>query len=131
VLQSSRDIEPVNSDNLHRQITREDGMKIGQATLIITLSVTISACSDDTTPQSSSTPAAIVSSDTVVQAAYEGCTRDMTQEMISDNPGTAKDIMQMMLQPIPGMCNGAVVKPCEKDREGFLCKTMITEYKDK
>ena len=51
--------------------------------------------------------------------------------MIADNPGTEQDTLQLMLKPIPGMCHGAVVKPCEKDSNGFLCKTMIAEYKDK
>ncbi len=104
-----------------------------QIVVLLAISVMLSACSDDTNTnlQAGSVPVAVVSSDTTIQKAYGGCTRDMARELTLDNPGTEKDIMQLMLQPIPGLCLGAVVKPCEKDRNGFLCKTMIDEYKNK
>ncbi len=91
----------------------------------------LTACSDNTSQQMPSVTVATVSSDATIQAAYAGCNRDMSQEMIADNPGIEQDIIKMMLQPVPDICHGAVVKPCEKDRNGFFCKTMIDEYKDK
>lgn len=99
--------------------------------LPLVLSALLTACGDNTSQQMSPITVATVSNDTTIQAAYAGCNRDMTQEMIADNPGIEQDILQLMLQPIPDICRGSVVKPCEKDRNGFLCKTMIAEYKDK
>ena len=99
--------------------------------LPLVLSVLLTACGDNTSQQMPPITVATVSSDTTIQAAYAGCNRDMAQGMIADNPGTEQDILQLMLRPIPDMCHGTVVKPCEKDRNGFLCKTMIAEYKDK
>lgn len=96
------------------------------------LSITLLlACSDNDSQANFDLAVASVSSDRSVQAAYGGCVKNMAQSLIEDNPGTDKDIMQMMLQPVPEMCFGAVVKPCEKDRKGFLCKTMIAEYESK
>ena len=99
--------------------------------LPLVLSALLIACGDNASQQMSPLTVATVSSDTTIQAAYAGCNRDMTQEMMADNPGTEQDILQLMLQPIPDICHGSVVKPCEKDLNGFLCKTMIAEYKDK
>ena len=99
--------------------------------LPLALSVLLTACGDNASQQMPPITIATVSSDTTIQAAYAGCNRDMSQGMIADNPGTEQDILKLMLQPIPDMCHGAVVKPCEKERDGFLCKTMIAEYKDK
>lgn len=99
--------------------------------LPLVLSTLITACGDNTSQKMLPITVATVSNDTTIQVAYAGCNRDMAQEMIADNPGTEQDILQLMLQPIPDICHGAVVKPCEKDRNGFLCKTMIAEYKDK
>ena len=99
--------------------------------LPLVLSALLTACGDNTSQKIPSITVATVSNDTTIQAAYAGCNRDMAQEMIADNPGTEQDTLQLMLKPIPGMCHGAVVKPCEKDSNGFLCKTMIAEYKDK
>ena len=99
--------------------------------LPLVLSALLTACGDSNSQKTPSIRVANVSSDTTIQAAYAGCNRDMAQEMIADNPGTEQDILQLMLQPIPDICHGSVVKPCEKDPNGFLCKTMIAEYKDK
>jgi len=91
----------------------------------------LTACSDNTTQPVLNTAVEKVSSDATIQAAYAGCTRTMAQDLVDDNPGTEQDILKMMLQPVPEMCHGYVVKPCEKDRNGFLCKTMLDEYKGK
>ena len=91
----------------------------------------ITACGDSRPPQAPTVTAANVSSDATIQAAYSGCVRDMTQELVNDNPGTEQAIMNMMLQPVPDMCHGVVVKPCEKDRKSFICQTMIDDYKNK
>ena len=95
------------------------------ALLLLTL---LTACGDNTTQPVLNTAVEQVSTDATIQAAYAGCTRTMTQGLVDDNPGTDKDILKMMLQPVPEMCHGYVVKPCEKDRNGFLCKTMLDEY---
>ncbi|MBV1928097.1 MAG: hypothetical protein KUG81_01100 [Gammaproteobacteria bacterium] len=97
----------------------------------LVLSALLTACGDNTSQKMPSITVENISSDTTIQAAYAGCNRDMAQGMIADNPGTEQDILQLMLQPIPDICHGSVVKPCEKDLNGFLCKTMIAEYKDK
>ena len=91
----------------------------------------LTACSDNTPQQMPPLTVVNVSSNATIQATYAGCIRDMTHGLINDNPGTEQNIMKMMLQPVPEMCHGYVVKPCEKDISGFLCKTMIDEYKDK
>jgi len=88
----------------------------------------LTACGDNTTQPVLSTAVEKVSNDASIQAAYAGCTRTMAQGLVDDNPGLEQDILNMMLQPVPEMCLGYVVKPCEKDRDGFLCKTMLDEY---
>ncbi len=94
----------------------------------LSLLALLTACGDNTTQPVVSTSVEKVSNDATIQAAYAGCTKTMAQDLLNDNPGLEQDILKMMLQPIPDMCHGYVVKPCEKDLNGFLCKTMLDEY---
>jgi len=103
-------------------------LPVPSALLLLTL---LTACGDNTTQPVLSTSVKKVSNDASIQSAYAACTRTMAQGLINDNPGLEQDILKMMLQPVPEMCQGYVVKPCEKDRQGFLCRTMLDEYSRK
>ncbi|MEH6357904.1 MAG: hypothetical protein V7745_02880 [Pseudomonadales bacterium] len=91
------------------------------------VSVFLSGCGDSGSSKSYSVN--VVSSDNVIQSAYETCLSQTAFELEADNPDTPKDIMKFMYDGAKQTCNSAVVTTCSKGIELDSCKVILNMYK--
>jgi len=92
------------------------------------VSVLLSGCGDSGSSKTYSVN--VVSSDNVIQSAYETCLSQTVAELEADNLGTPKDIMKFMYDGAKQTCNSAVVATCSKGIKSDSCKIILNMYKD-